>query len=906
MSTNLIDNYINLKNTPAMANPSVAHKSEVKTPITKIRPLKPKGHLVNSTLFDVSVDMLKGVAYDIKSLNNGLKGDSNDHQLGKINDLGMKLGGLAIAGLLFTQKKTPKTKWMEFIGFGSFFASMAVWPKIAFQLPARAVHGFNVQQKYEDSMGRKKSFFSDPQYLPWDLYSDKEINKIGDRLGVDRDVPNRREFVQEKMKKIAIQNNTMWMLTAGFATPIMSALICNGVEKHLGEYLDKKQNKKAENLLTNLDKEAEKLDFSEYDKALSSLLQSKKNAPLTPEMCEEIAKAMVPTMPKMEKYLAKDLTKMFVSNETCHVIDDKSIEVLLSEMNKTLGYNYKLNADQLNTFMPKKEEVIKLLQDNELFNTKLDEDAMDTAAFKINKLMKNKRTGTNYEKMSGVFSADSEEAFEKGLKLNPTNLLNDSVIERLNGFSKPIRELEKRARILDTYSHTKFAGAPETVHANQWNELTPKLLKILDLTPEEIKRGKIDRLEVLDIIRNKFENITSDDKKFEQVMNDIAGLIKSFGDKILPDEVNRYCEKTDKVYNKAAAELLSLGFGETSNQLSGWKIRQNEIQDVVNKLNNENRQDWDNDYIRNKLSEWGMDSNDFNKAKDSLNKAINTIKDKKSSKEIENVFNDLKAFNMNEIGAYKNFKKDFAKTNRPGIKANFFRLIDTLDLYRRVSKQEFGSSLTADMRREIIEEALESAKMLITSGHAADYSVKLYVKRNPTPDAATGLPEVINGKVQNKFFGRYGQTVKYKGKDIPYQTVDIPRDSKFFQKVMQFLFGNDLHKTTKDALGDALATEVGEHNKSLYNKLGNIKSDFKPEHGVSNIKEATNSEKLFKLVGLASDEMMTKLFNNDYNSSKWMKIFGTSAIVLTGVTVASQFFFGNMRDPKKIKKEGDE
>lgn len=69
------------------------------------------------------------------------------------------------------------TKGMEFVGLASFLASMAIWPKLAIQLPAKLIHGVNVQQEYEDSFGRKKSFYQDPQFIPWDLYKDEEIQK---------------------------------------------------------------------------------------------------------------------------------------------------------------------------------------------------------------------------------------------------------------------------------------------------------------------------------------------------------------------------------------------------------------------------------------------------------------------------------------------------------------------------------------------------------------------------------------------------------------------------------------------------------------------------------------------------------------------------------------------------------
>lgn len=48
------------------------------------------------------------------------------------------------------------------------------------------------------------------------------------------------------------------MLTAGFATPVMSALICNQAEPYLAKYLNNIQNKKADKILAEFDKYAEK------------------------------------------------------------------------------------------------------------------------------------------------------------------------------------------------------------------------------------------------------------------------------------------------------------------------------------------------------------------------------------------------------------------------------------------------------------------------------------------------------------------------------------------------------------------------------------------------------------------------------------------------------------------------
>ena len=64
---------------------------------TFIKPLPPKGHLVKDGIMAAPAVFVKDMAYDMKALKAAWKGNANDHQLGKLNDLGMKLGGLGIA-----------------------------------------------------------------------------------------------------------------------------------------------------------------------------------------------------------------------------------------------------------------------------------------------------------------------------------------------------------------------------------------------------------------------------------------------------------------------------------------------------------------------------------------------------------------------------------------------------------------------------------------------------------------------------------------------------------------------------------------------------------------------------------------------------------------------------------------
>lgn len=204
-------------------------------PIATIGLRKPdepqRSYIVDSPFYMAPFNFINDIKENIVNIKNGIQGKSNDHDLGRMNDFAMKVGGLLLAGYLFTQGKTKMAKSMEFIGWGAFFGAMALWPKLFIQAPIKAMHGVDIHQRYVDNEGRNKMFFQDPQYIPWNLYSDEELSALGDRLGVPKNIHNRNEIIKKKAHKIALQGNTLWMLTAGFATPLLASMACNGAER---------------------------------------------------------------------------------------------------------------------------------------------------------------------------------------------------------------------------------------------------------------------------------------------------------------------------------------------------------------------------------------------------------------------------------------------------------------------------------------------------------------------------------------------------------------------------------------------------------------------------------------------------------------------------------------------------
>lgn len=210
-------------------------------------------------------------------------GKSNDNQLGRFNDLGMKLGGLGIASYLFTRRGTGTKGIMEFLGFGAFFASMAMWPRILISEPLKHRFGFDIRQQYVDAQGRKKRLYLDNQFIP-DLYSDEEIDKVADKMGIDKSIPDYKQLTKEKMRTIALQGNTLWMLTAGFS-PLLTSMICNLGERGVTRYI---VNSKYNKILSDVDRIDEVVkqyikqnpDFNKEDmQKLHAMLEDRTKAP---------------------------------------------------------------------------------------------------------------------------------------------------------------------------------------------------------------------------------------------------------------------------------------------------------------------------------------------------------------------------------------------------------------------------------------------------------------------------------------------------------------------------------------------------------------------------------------------------------------------------------------------------
>lgn len=850
MRTNLIQSYLTGTTTAQQYNSDKAAKDfDVRKELanrTFIKPLPSNGKLLKPSLFDMPSVFFKDIKYDWNAFRHAVKGEANDHELGRLNDAAMKLGGLTIASYLFTKKQTPMTKAFEFIGLCSFFGAMDLWPKLFLQLPAYLIHGFDIRQKYEDNYGRKKLVFQDHQFIPWDLYSDSEINKIGDRLGVPKDIPNRREFIQEKMRKIALQNNTMWMLTAGFATPILSALICNRLEKPVSKYLDQRSNKKADEILVNFTQEIQKYDFSKNQQALETLLSENSGKQITPDLIDAIhANITDGWNPVIATSVRQDLEQMLDGNGK-YKISDKTLEAVRDVVRDAFK-SVKLSEEELAKIVPDKDSIINVFNSRNLLGAEAkefsehskaiqdlideriakfiaDDPSSSTAKrlnFAVNQMVHNKQKSVG-SALTNVF------------KLEPAAVLTDQMQENLKAISSAMNNLKSKNIVLDRYLYVKAAQAPETILANSWNNTTDALLKVMKFTPEEIKQARFDREISGEILRNKMESIVANRETYGNFVAEMERLLS-------------------ELHSRSAVIELQPNM----------------------KDNNGNDKNLFRSLVNSSCDE----------AADSLRKAnmINTAE-------------SIVGFDESAGTSLKGLLLNFGTDRVRGVKSSFYRILDLADLYYKVAHVEgLDGILDGKMPREVKEEAVELAKQTILDGHTSDFAVKFYQRRNLSPNMEDySQIESVNGKVKNKYFGTHEST----------NLAEMANDKNFFDKVMRLMFGSELHSDTYDKLkSSAILDDFKNYRAKVLHFIGSDYYFAKPNHVINETRlQNTPSEYKFALMGCAPDEMFFNLFNQKFNSLKWFNVFGKLGAGLIGVTLLSQFFMGKMKKPEPSKE----
>lgn len=561
-----------------------------------IKPSRPaKSYLVNDPIYKAPVNFVEDICENLTNIKNGLKGKSNDHDLGRINDFAMKAGALGLAGYLFTRAKTPTSKVMEFLGFGSFFASMALWPKLFIEWPVRAMYGTNFNQKYVDNEGRKKRFSQDPQFKPWDLYTPEQISKMGDRLGVPKNIHNRNEVIKAKADKIHLQSNTLWMLTAGFATPIMSGLICNRAEKYLGPIIEKvRVSKKADKAKKDaaiqniIVREDGKLEINvKYSDALDKIFDDPKKASISAEEFDELVNILNHNNDLYGKHAIKaQLLSILPKNPD--LIDKSYADVLFGavEKNNALAREGKPSLGHIDLKGLNKEEVEAFFDGRDL--------TLADVKKRIKSLYREKRMRLTYEYMeklddlldiAKVLYNDPKNTIDEASIIDASRLapkpitykINPEIVNKIQNLDRVLVSFSKELESLGAYSKVLLNSEAESVAANRWNNTTKAFLEVLDIKGKDLIVSKGSGELVSEIITKKLEEIVKDEKSYEKAVKKVRDAILEFDRVFLPDANGKQQGKIvelkdgyDKLFDKYKRIIKTdMGFADIFDRLYG-------------------------------------------------------------------------------------------------------------------------------------------------------------------------------------------------------------------------------------------------------------------------------------------------------------------------------------------------
>lgn len=545
--------------------------------ISEAEKKKPISYLVRENVFQSAASTVKSYGKYAKAFYNaGVKGEGTDYSVGKVNDLAIRAGSLGIAGVLATSKLFPFAKGMEFVGLATWFASMAVWPKIM-GAPIKAKTGVDINQRYVDSYDRRKSFFEDPQYLPFDLYryvgmdgkpmSKEDYNKkykeeyvylnhIGDKLGIPRDIKNRNEAIQDKMRQVATQGNSLWMLTAGVMTPVLSSLAADALQQPLKDTMEKVKYSKQEKSLNQLNTKLDSL-LSKHTTNLSEVMQEL-DIKIAPEVKAELDSLNKSRLSKPEFAKLKDFMHnrffgtgfydAFQDEMKTFVQETDPIVSISPEFKERLK---KISSDSIKEIVESatKGKTGKALEDaiKEIPKELLDFKGLDDGS--INNIIKatfKHETGD----LNVLASNSLKNLFprEMAMVLNKNNSLNTKWVQKINAAVNSKTEayfnecrhydldtakvtrlfdfIETNVRLKDKVSkfeEVTIKNISESMTANNWGKLPKKYFKVLGFSQAEMAEiATTSSVKSVKIISRKFEEIATDPVQFEQVIKTMS------------------------------------------------------------------------------------------------------------------------------------------------------------------------------------------------------------------------------------------------------------------------------------------------------------------------------------------------------------------------------------------------
>lgn len=814
-------------------------KGAIKTE-NDIKPLPPQGHLVHDTLLSVPQYFIKDIAYDMKAVKDGFQGKANDHQLGRINDVGLKLGGIGIATYLASRTTNPMARTMEYLGLGAFLTSMSLFPKAFINVPSRISHGFSVGKEYIDDQGRKKSVFQDSNYIPMDMYRGEypgeDLDVIGDRMGIPRGIKNRNDLIKEQMRKVATQDNTLWMLTAGFATPVMTALICCGMEKLIAPAMEKARNYRYDSKIAHLAKEtasmpinANEIESNKLSKEVGKVLANYKGQELPQSELDNIAEMISKNLDsKVSEGIKEDLNNIFKKSGNAYAISDKTAEEIVTNIKNNIPTANKNSLEKV--FVPTKEEISSILGDSKVISQdKLYQIKGDLKKLFEEKIAKESNVPKSYLK---AYQNRVIDDISKSIQKNPSRVVSESQIKSIEDFAKIIEEFKINNKALDKCKNFKVEHAPQTVLAHEYAKFESTLLDVLGFKYKDLKQMRQSDDFTKEILDKKLAELSKNEEAYNKAVSKLAKVMADMDNKLNgnKDALKDLITGIENNFNNTAKRLD--GLGDFKNTID--KLVKEDVKTLSNSVNS-------NEELFDLLDGF----------------AKNTAEGKSG---VERAKECAKG-----IGSAKHDMISRIVERYQGVNNSFNRILHTMDMYKReVPADKYGQDL------------VNMGKDALLGATSSNHTLKLNTVNNPelykdivqTTWRIDGNPNELRAK---------GYITEATDKAIGNATIK----ERLQQYIGRFknVVGNNTIDFTKP-----------EHNFNVDILKGYQKG--------SKTRMST-----FNLIAQNPVEFIKNAAERRYGNQKWVRtasaIFGTVA----ASTILAQICFGKIRNPHNIEKK---
>lgn len=849
-----------------------------------VHPLSPQGYLINDNIGTSIKYFFKDIGYDIKAIKNGFDGSANDHQLGRLNDIGLTTAGILIATYLASKTPNVKARIMEYVGLGAFLTAMAVYPKLAINTPAKYMHGYDFDKQYIDDQGRKKSVMQDSNYVPYDMYlgnvPEEDIANIGDKMGIPRDIVNRNDVIREQMRKIATQNNTLWMLTAG-VTPALAALLCCGLENYIvAPAIEKASIAKYNHAITKaleatskMGEDIASINSNQLSSKVESLLTSYKGQELPKEEFENLLNMFSDNMlENTTEGIREDLTRILGTSATkgseAVVITEDAIKEMLIAAENSISKANKSSIQKV--LVPTKEElesIIKRFVPAETDFAKGATTSIDNVAQikeEIKKLLDSKIQNTTNIPKEFLESQRNNilENISKTLKTQKSSFVSEESIKQISDFAKVIGEFKENNNLITKCREFQTEFANDTILANSYNKFERTLLDELGIKFSDLKKMRESEKYTKGLLDKKFSEIVKDEARYKKTMEKLGNIVSELEVKLNGGDESKsklldLITATENNYNQTAKRLSKIGsFESTINRL---------VKQDVNSLGNSLSS-------RSELFDY-LDGIVANKYKDGIDFGKLTPEQR-----VEYI-----RYHSNGIGSSKNLEITRILERYQGAKNSYNRILHTFDVYKRALTPENFAEALHGKDPEYIEAILKKAKETLLYASASDHTMKLDTVNNP--NFYKDLMNSVWASEAGEFY-----STKQKG-----LITEATKEA--------------LAKKNKLAEGSVL-DRFQFYITRFRNLVANSDIDFTKSKHILNQdirKQYTQAERtrmaVFNLVGQTPVDMAKGAAGRRFATQKWTRIITGITGGVFAVALLSQFGFGKLSNPQNLKKQ---